>query len=707
MLEHAAGRERVLFPCHNYKHAPVIKSGARRPRRGRHRPGARWSRCRPSATPTPRASPSGAPTGGASAATPAAASPWTTAATPSTWRSTGWAPSPRPSPPRCRRWGSFDTEDNLACAMTLPERDGERLGTSAWTAGVRKVIYTIHGARGAIRVEDDDVEIACAVAERRATAPSHGTIRTRAASPPTGWTPATPSGSARCSSSSHARSPTGDFAGAEAESSLRCIELIATAYASASDGCRGAAAVRRGLKESRDGRRLLADVARGAGRRRSRVRDARQPRGRGRATTASTRSRGARAPRQGRHGGSATGRSSRSAERCARGSGSRANAVTLDLARARGRLRRSRLAFGHFGVGAVARRRVRDARRRARRHGRPADGHRLRRRRGPRRRGRPLRWSSLFLGGLGVLLPRRAGEARPRAPRRCSAPSWSATRRPRPRRCSVESPRGAMRRAERAVYLDARRGSHARSRPRWRRASGCPRGSARPPSSSRLPSSPSWAMRRRREGSRASLPRCATARAIATGGAAARLRRPRRAVAHAERRTDAARDGGAAAARTHRADDHDRARLRRVARSGGGSAPTARPGHLRPPPDRLDRRHRRRLRRDDLRGRAPGRHAVVGTVVGATRRGRHQLPARPALDLRRDARPACPARRCATRSSRATSLGLNTVGEYVLHERLGVQYSGRARHRRDLGQPRLELPDAASLRLPSSAERPA
>ena len=42
--------------------------------------------------------------------------------------------------------------------MTFPS--GTATAHLTWTAGVRKVIYTIHGERGAIRVEDDDVEVA-------------------------------------------------------------------------------------------------------------------------------------------------------------------------------------------------------------------------------------------------------------------------------------------------------------------------------------------------------------------------------------------------------------------------------------------------------------------------------------------------------------------------------------------------------------------
>ena len=53
--------------------------------------------------------------------------------------------------------GAFDTEDNLACTVSFP--NGTAHAHLTWTAGVRKVIYTLHGERGALRVEDDDIEL--------------------------------------------------------------------------------------------------------------------------------------------------------------------------------------------------------------------------------------------------------------------------------------------------------------------------------------------------------------------------------------------------------------------------------------------------------------------------------------------------------------------------------------------------------------------
>jgi len=51
-----------------------------------------------------------------------------------------------------------DTEDIFGCTLTFPT--GVVSAHLSWTAGVRKVMYTLHGKKGAIRVEDEDVELA-------------------------------------------------------------------------------------------------------------------------------------------------------------------------------------------------------------------------------------------------------------------------------------------------------------------------------------------------------------------------------------------------------------------------------------------------------------------------------------------------------------------------------------------------------------------
>lgn len=52
----------------------------------------------------------------------------------------------------------WDTEDNLTTAITFP---GNKMAyaTLSWTAGMRKVIYTVQGTNGGIVVNDDDAEI--------------------------------------------------------------------------------------------------------------------------------------------------------------------------------------------------------------------------------------------------------------------------------------------------------------------------------------------------------------------------------------------------------------------------------------------------------------------------------------------------------------------------------------------------------------------
>jgi UDP-N-acetylglucosamine 3-dehydrogenase len=56
--------------------------------------------------------------------------------------------------------GDWDTEDNVAAALSFPRGFANVFLT--WTAGARKVIYTIQGTKGAITIADDDFELATA-----------------------------------------------------------------------------------------------------------------------------------------------------------------------------------------------------------------------------------------------------------------------------------------------------------------------------------------------------------------------------------------------------------------------------------------------------------------------------------------------------------------------------------------------------------------
>ena len=71
---------------------------------------------------------------------------------------------------RMSTMGPFDTEDDLSCSLRFPT--GVASAHLSWQAGVRKVLYTIHGDRGAIRVEDDNVEVARREVAREGEPPS-------------------------------------------------------------------------------------------------------------------------------------------------------------------------------------------------------------------------------------------------------------------------------------------------------------------------------------------------------------------------------------------------------------------------------------------------------------------------------------------------------------------------------------------------------
>ncbi len=239
MLRHAVRAERVLFPCHNYKHAPVIKAVRAVLDAGRigkphlvtlqtfrntHAKGVTgwrtdWRRER-------RYSGGGIAMDHGSH---------------TFYLAFEWLRSyPIAISARATTLGPFDTEDDFSCSLRFPT--GVASAHLSWNAGVRKVLYTIHGDRGAIRVEDDDIEIAV---QQRADARPEG--RPAAAS---AWTFERQAIASDWMDSSHVTwfnslfdqfkdaIARGELVGREAEESFRCVQLIATAYASARDGGR-------------------------------------------------------------------------------------------------------------------------------------------------------------------------------------------------------------------------------------------------------------------------------------------------------------------------------------------------------------------------------------------------------------------------------------------------------------------------------------
>jgi len=232
MLRHARQAERVLYPCHNYKHAPVIKTVRRVLEAGRigrvhlvtlqtfrntHAKGVDewrtdWRRER-------RYSGGGIAMDHGSH-TFYLAFEWLRA-------------YPTAITARATTLGAFDTEDDFTCSLKFPT--GVASAHLSWNAGVRKVMYTIHGDRGAVRVEDDNIEVATQV-----QGPDGGVT----------WAFEREAISSDWMDSSHVtwfNSLFDDFRGAiergehvgkEAEEAFLCVQLIATAYASARDGSR-------------------------------------------------------------------------------------------------------------------------------------------------------------------------------------------------------------------------------------------------------------------------------------------------------------------------------------------------------------------------------------------------------------------------------------------------------------------------------------
>jgi predicted dehydrogenase len=258
MVSQAREMRRVLFPCHNYKHAPVIKAVRQildagligQPRlvtlqtfRNTHAKGVDewrrdWRREK-------RFSGGGIAMDHGSH---------------TFYLAFDWLGEyPTGITAKMSTLGDYDTEDNFSCAMTFP--NGTATAHLSWTAGVRKVIYTIHGERGAVRVEDDDVEIAVMNAEGNGNGHANGHLGNGNGGGHVAWEMKKAKIASEWMDASHVhwfRSLFGRFADAirsddfvshETEASVRCVELITSAYASAVDGSR-----ERALGPARGGR---------------------------------------------------------------------------------------------------------------------------------------------------------------------------------------------------------------------------------------------------------------------------------------------------------------------------------------------------------------------------------------------------------------------------------------------------------------------
>lgn len=225
LLAHATAARRVFFPSHNYRHAPVVKvvralldTGqlgtihlvTLQTFRPTHARGVAdwepdWRRSR-------RHSGGGVAMDHASH---------------SFYLAFDWLGSyPTSVTAHVEHRAGLDTEDGFSCTATFPT--GTAIANLTWNAGVRKVMYTLHGEHGAITVEDDEVQLAL-----RAT----GSIeRTTAASD---WMDAS---HVRWFATLQSEFITAirdqEFAGHQAIDALRSVELIQAAYLSALSGSR-------------------------------------------------------------------------------------------------------------------------------------------------------------------------------------------------------------------------------------------------------------------------------------------------------------------------------------------------------------------------------------------------------------------------------------------------------------------------------------
>ncbi len=136
---------------------------------------------------------------------------------------------------RMSHLGRADTEDTFSATATFPT--GMATMHLTWTAGVRKVIYTIHGDKGAIRVEDDDIEITTHAGHSGVVAPGDWRVTTE--SVPSDWMDASHVNWFSSLLDQFGRQiDARDYVGKDAIDALRCVELIDAAYLSARRGCK-------------------------------------------------------------------------------------------------------------------------------------------------------------------------------------------------------------------------------------------------------------------------------------------------------------------------------------------------------------------------------------------------------------------------------------------------------------------------------------
>jgi predicted dehydrogenase len=239
LLDAARRHERVLFPCHNYLHAPVVRAIRQQLDAGRvgtlrtvqlntmrntHAKGVpewhtHWRRFRDYG-------------GGGIVMDHGSHSFYLLFDWFGTYPETVTAKLANLSS------GVYDTEDNACISLNFP--NGLATVQLSWTSGIRRVQYALHGDRGAILVSDDDLQIAT----------MHATDGPDVAQGAVRWEEERYSIASHWGDASHTTwydtlfgefltaIATGDHVSKSARDAHRCMATITAAYRSAMDGCR-------------------------------------------------------------------------------------------------------------------------------------------------------------------------------------------------------------------------------------------------------------------------------------------------------------------------------------------------------------------------------------------------------------------------------------------------------------------------------------
>lgn len=239
LLKHAQEAKRVIFPCHNYKHAPVVKtireiiasgkigkvsSLTLSTYRNTHAKGVtewktNWRREKKYS-------------GGGIAMDHGSHTFYLTF----DWL--GAYPTAVTAKMTNLEPAKYDTEDNFSCVLTFPT--GVAHAHLTWTAGVRKVIYTVQGTKGAITVDDDDLQLAV-MESTGGPDVAQGAVKWNVEKQviKSNWMDASHVSWFNSMFDQFAECiAKGEWVGKEAKESYLCIQLITTAYQSAADGCR-------------------------------------------------------------------------------------------------------------------------------------------------------------------------------------------------------------------------------------------------------------------------------------------------------------------------------------------------------------------------------------------------------------------------------------------------------------------------------------